>query len=74
MYFGGGEGETLVKENNLGWVASVENYEQLNYQIQQISKMDKSELFEMKKRILLTSQTNFNLDFQMNYLIENNVF
>ncbi len=74
LYFGGGEGETIVKENNLGWVASVENYEQLNYQIQQISKMDKSELFEMKKRIFLTSQTNFNLDFQMNYLIENNAF
>jgi len=74
LYFGGGEGETIVEENNMGWIAPVENYYELNHQIQSISKMSKSEFFEMKKRIFITSQTNFNLDFQMNTLIKKDVF
>lgn len=74
LYFGGGEGETIVEENNMGWIASVENYDQLNHEIQKISKMSKSELFEMKKRIFIKSEINFNLDNQMNYLIEKDVF
>lgn len=74
LYFGGGEGETIVEENNMGWVASVENYEQLNHEIQKISKMSKSELFEMKKKIFVKSEINFNLDNQMNYLIEKDIF
>ena len=74
LYFGGGEGETIVLENNMGWVASVENYTELNYQLQLISKMSKSNLFEMKKRIFDESKNRFNLDNQMQYLIEKNVF
>lgn len=30
IYFGGGEGEDLVKDYNLGWVAKAGDYEQLN--------------------------------------------
>ena len=74
LYFGGGEGETIVDENKMGWIASVENYTELNNKLHLISKMSKLELFEMKKRIFITSQTNFNLDYQMNYLIKENVF
>ena len=74
LYFGGGEGETIVLENNMGWVASVENYTELNSQLQLISKMSKSDLFEMKKRIFDESKNRFNLDNQMQYLIEKNVF
>ena len=74
LYFGGGEGETIVEENNMGWIASVENYEQLNHEIRKISKMSKSELFGMKKSIFIKSEINFNLDNQMNYLIEKEVF
>ena len=74
LYFGGGEGESIVEENNLGWVASVENYTELNNKIQLISKMSKLELFEMKKRIFEESKKAFNLDNQMTYLIERDVF
>ena len=74
LYFGGGEGETIVLENNMGWVASVENYTDLNSQLQLISKMSKSELFEMKKKIFDESKKLFNLDDQMQYLIEKDVF
>ncbi|HCQ12491.1 glycosyltransferase family 4 protein [Flavobacterium sp.] len=74
LYFGGGEGETIVLENDMGWVASVENYTDLNSQLQLISKMSKSDLFEMKKRIFDESKNRFNLDNQMQYLIEKDVF
>ena len=74
LYFGGGEGETIVDENNMGWVASVEDYDDLNEKLKIISKMSKSELDLMKKRIFEVSKTSFNLDNQMSYLIEKGGF
>jgi glycosyltransferase involved in cell wall biosynthesis len=74
LYFGGGEGETIVEENKLGWIADVGNYNELNATLQLISKMDKSELVLMKKRIFETSIEAFNLDRQMSFLLENDVF
>ena len=74
LYFGGGEGERIVAENKMGWVAQVENFTELNKQIELLSKMTKLELFEMKKRIFLESKKKFNLDFQIQNLIEKEVF
>ena len=74
LYFGGGEGETIVKENNLGWVTEVGNYKNLNENLIVISKLSKTELGEMKKRIFIDSQKIFNLDKQINDLIEKKVF
>ncbi len=74
LYFGGGEGEIIVEENKLGWVASVEDYNDLNEKLKSISMMSKSELDSMKKRIFEETKSTFNLDNQMNYLIEKNIF
>lgn len=74
LYFGGGEGETIVEENNLGWVTKVEDYQDLNEKLKFISNLSKSELHSMKKRIFEDTQETFNLDNQMNYLIEKDVF
>jgi glycosyltransferase involved in cell wall biosynthesis len=74
LYFGGGEGETIVDENKLGWIADVGNYNELNATLQLISKMDKSELVLMKKRIFETSIEAFYLDRQMSFLLEHDVF
>lgn len=74
LYFGGGEGETVVLENNLGWVASVENYAALNDKIAEISKWNKSDLENLKMEVFTTSQKTFDLNRQMQQLIENNVF
>ena len=74
LYFGGGEGESIVAENKMGWIAQVENFTELNKQIELLSKMTKLELFEMKKRIFLESKKKFNLDFQIQNLIEKEVF
>ncbi len=74
LYFGGGEGESIVKENHLGWVAPVENYTDLNQKLVTISKMSSSEIDTMKKRIFNETQTVFNLDNQLKNLIDKNAF
>lgn len=74
LYFGGGEGENLVTYNNLGWVASVGNYEDLNEKLKLISRLDKSDLDTMKTKIFTQAEEVFNLDNQMKILIEKDVF
>lgn len=74
LYFGGGEGETIIEENNLGWVAKVGNYKDLNNKLIAISNLNKSELDTMKKDIFKTSENVFNLDNQIRNLISKGVF
>jgi len=74
LYFGGGEGETIVIENNLGWVAAVGDYNDLNEKIKIISSVKKAELDLMKRQIFEKSQRVFDLDNQMKNLIEKEVF
>jgi glycosyltransferase involved in cell wall biosynthesis len=74
LYFGGGEGESIVNENHLGWVAAVEDYADLNNKLAIISKTNKSDLDAMKQRIFNETQMVFNLDHQMNDLIQKRVF
>lgn len=74
LYFGGGEGETIVEENSLGWIASVENFDDLNQKLLDISKLSKTDLDAMKKRIFHTAETAFNLDHQIKDLIAKDVF
>jgi glycosyltransferase involved in cell wall biosynthesis len=74
LYFGGGEGENIVHENNLGWVVPVEDFKGLNIALQQISETGKTAIQNMKKTIFIHAKTNFNLDQQMKNLIENDAF
>jgi len=74
LYFGGGEGETIVNENDLGWVANVGHFDELNQVLFQISAMERATLQNMKKSVWETSGKNFNLDHQMAQLIDKNVF
>jgi glycosyltransferase involved in cell wall biosynthesis len=74
IYFGGGEGESIVNGHNLGWVVPVENYQNLNQQLKAISGLSKPELAEMKKMVFKEAQREFNLDSQIKLLIEKQVF
>ena len=74
LYFGGGEGENLVLDNKLGWVAEVKNYEELNKILQKINALDYISLEEMKKRIFDETKSIFNLDNQIKELIQLDVF
>lgn len=74
LYFGGGEGETVVEEYDLGWVAKVGDYKDLNEKMITISHLTKSELNTMKKHIFTTSEVAFNLNKQISDLINKGVF
>ncbi|KAB1157050.1 glycosyltransferase family 4 protein [Flavobacterium luteum] len=74
LYFGGGEGETIVKENDLGWIAEVMHFNPLNTTLKEISMIKKSELQLIKKRVFEHSKTHFNLDLQIEKLIKTQVF
>jgi glycosyltransferase involved in cell wall biosynthesis len=74
LYFGGGEGEIIVADNHLGWVATVGDFEDLNQKLVAISKKSKTDLAEMKKRNFETSNKVFHLDSQIDNLIAKGVF
>jgi glycosyltransferase involved in cell wall biosynthesis len=74
LYFGGGEGESIVNENNMGWVADVGNFESLNSTLIEISKTGKESIQMMKSTVFDCAEKNFNLDFQIKELIKKNVF
>jgi glycosyltransferase involved in cell wall biosynthesis len=74
LYFGGGEGETIVEENNLGWVASVGDYSDLNSKLKTISEFTRLDLENMKKSVWETSNSIFDLDEQMKHLLTEAVF
>lgn len=74
LYFGGGEGEQIVSENNLGWVADVGDFAQLNSVLSEIVTEGKSGLQARKLAIYETSKKQFNLDAQMQMLIQDGIF
>lgn len=74
LYFGGGEGETIVEANNLGWVAKVGDYSSLNLVIESLSKLTRSEINQKKKEVIESSKIAFDLNKQMNQLFDSNVF
>lgn len=74
LYFGGGEGETIVEENQLGWVASVGNFESLKERLVEIAKLNKAELATMKLTVFNKANIAFDLNNQLKKLIEKEVF
>jgi glycosyltransferase involved in cell wall biosynthesis len=74
LYFGGGEGEVIVEENNLGWVAPVGDFEKLNQVLAEIALLSKTDLASKKKAIFYTAQTQFQLKKQIAELIDSDVF
>ena len=73
LYFGGGEGEDLVKENKLGWVVDVENFSMLNQTLTEISLLSSLQIVELKQSVFEQSKT-FDLDKQITNLIQKGVF
>lgn len=68
LYFGGGEGEDIIKKHELGWIAKASNYKNLNIVI---SKLDPLKL-EVKNRIKIqeTALTSFDFKDQLFELIK----
>ena len=63
MYFGGGEGESLVKNHQLGWVANAGDYDHLNHIISQITPEQLSA--ENKDKIKQKAAVEFDFNAQL---------
>lgn len=68
LYFGGGEGETVITEFDLGWIAEAGDYEKLNAVIADI-KTD-TITTDLKRRIQQTAVSNFDFNAQLELLDE----
>ncbi|TGV03835.1 glycosyltransferase family 4 protein [Flavivirga rizhaonensis] len=68
IYFGGGEGEEIIEQYNLGWIAEAGNYNNLNTIISKIKSLD----LELKNReqIIKTAIEYFDFSKQLDLLIE----
>lgn len=63
LYFGGGEGETLIETYNLGWTSEAGNYDSLNEVISTLKVSDFS--LEFKKEIQKTATENLDTSSQL---------
>ncbi|MGJ5642988.1 glycosyltransferase family 4 protein [Formosa sp. S-31] len=68
LYFGGGEGEDIIKQHHLGWVVEAGNYSQLNQTINSLSHKDFTS--ELNTAISETARIHFNLNTQLDILTE----
>ena len=68
LYFGGGEGETLIESYGLGWVAEAGNYEDLNAVISGIEMNRLSQ--EFRNEIRSTANAEFDFKKQLEVLKE----
>ncbi|WP_245940570.1 glycosyltransferase family 4 protein [Winogradskyella eximia] len=66
LYFGGGEGEGLIKKNSLGWVANEGNYDDLNTVLKSISAQHLN--LELKTAIQDTASIQFDFKKQLTAL------
>lgn len=66
LYFGGGEGEDVVNDNQLGWIAKASDYGDLNTVISSI-KISEITLVS-KEKIKETATKTFNLEAQLKAL------
>ncbi len=67
LYFGGGEGEAIISQYELGWVAKAGDYAHLN---KTLSTLKKSGLNEgLKEKIKASAKLHFDFNTQMDILI-----
>jgi glycosyltransferase involved in cell wall biosynthesis len=66
LYFGGGEGEDVINNNNLGWVATSGDYDNLNSVISTIRIESLS--LDRKQNIQDTAVRNFDFNRQLDVL------
>jgi glycosyltransferase involved in cell wall biosynthesis len=68
LYFGGGEGEEIIKTHQLGWIAKAGDYQDLNKKISTIDKLDLN--IELKEKIRHFALEKFDFNKQLNNLVK----
>lgn len=67
LYFGGGEGETIIDEHQLGWVVNAGDYNGLNRRLSNLDPSHFNKVF--KDKIIATATANFDFNKQLDALV-----
>ena len=67
LYFGGGEGETIISKHHLGWIAKAGDYDDLNRIISSLKKSDIS--LKTKEFIQQEAIHHFDFNLQLDQLV-----
>lgn len=68
IYFGGGEGENIITQHQLGWVAKAGNYKDLNDVISKLKKTDLNS--ELREKINATARLKFDFEVQLHEFVK----
>jgi glycosyltransferase involved in cell wall biosynthesis len=68
LYFGGGEGENIITQHQLGWVAEAGNYTNLSDVISKLEKLNFNS--EMRLKIKDTANKKFDFEKQLQELVK----
>lgn len=68
LYFGGGEGETIITKHQLGWIASAGDYDHLNKILSHLKKSDITA--EFKEQIQTSAALHFDFNQQLDKLVQ----
>lgn len=68
LYFGGGEGESIIRTHQLGWVAEAGDYADLNSTLSNLTKSNLNAHF--KAQIKTSATRHFDFKNQLNKLVE----
>ena len=74
LYFGGGEGDDIIIEQRLGWVAPVGDYAAVNKKLMEISALQATELNKLKQVVYATATAEFDVEKQLKSLCAKGVF
>ncbi|WP_299393625.1 glycosyltransferase family 4 protein [uncultured Gelidibacter sp.] len=66
LYFGGGEGESIIKQHELGWVARAGDYNHLNSILSNLEPTQFNDAF--KEKMIATATANFDFNKQLDAL------
>jgi len=68
IFAGGGEGATLIKQHNTGWICEPSDYKSIAATLSEISKLGTEKLNQKKANCKLAAQNIFNRELQINHL------
>jgi len=68
IFAGGGEGATLIKEHQTGWICEPSDFKSMTATLLEINNLTKEELNQKKVNCKLAAQKTFNREIQINQL------
>lgn len=68
IFAGGGEGATLIKQHQTGWICEPSDYTAMASTLTEINKLSKAELNQKKVNCKLAAEKTFNREIQINQL------